>query len=127
MNTRIKALRKSLSLTLEEFGKKLGVTRSAIGHIEKGTRGLTEQMILSISREFNVDEEWLRTGQGEMFLVLPEEDEVTVYVTELLYNEEDSGISQLIISAMRKYYHLDPVSKKAVNKWIESIVKDMKK
>lgn len=71
MNERISELRKSLKLTMEDFGKKLGVTRSAISNIESGKRNLTEQMILSICREFCVNEEWLRTGNGEMFLETP--------------------------------------------------------
>ena len=64
---RIKELRKSLGLTLEEFGKKLGVGKSAISNIENGSRNLTDQMALSIRREFNVREEWLRDGTGDMF------------------------------------------------------------
>lgn len=71
MNQRILKLRKSLDLTMEEFGKKLGVTRSAISNIESGKRNLTEQMIISICREFSVNEEWLRTGNGEMLLEAP--------------------------------------------------------
>ena len=64
MNRRITELRKALSLTMEAFGKKLGVTKSSISNIESGRRGLTEQMILSICREFGVNEEWLRNGTG---------------------------------------------------------------
>ena len=64
---RIKELRKSLNLTLEEFGKKLGVGKTAISKLEKSERNLTDQMALSICREFNVREEWLRDGTGDMF------------------------------------------------------------
>lgn len=61
---RIKEVRKKLDLTLEEFGKKLGVGKTAISKIEKGQVNLTEHMFKSICREFNVSEEWLRTGEG---------------------------------------------------------------
>ena len=64
MNRRITELRKALSLTMEAFGQKLGVTKSSISNIESGRRKLTEQMILSICREFGVNEEWLRNGTG---------------------------------------------------------------
>lgn len=64
---RIKELRKSLNLTLEKFGDRLGVTRAAISNIEKGNRNLTEQMTKAICREFGVDYIWLTTGEGEMF------------------------------------------------------------
>ena len=64
---RIKDVRNSLGLTLEKFGEKLGVTKTAISRIEKGDRSLTEQMTKSICREFSVDYMWLTTGEGEMF------------------------------------------------------------
>ncbi len=78
MNERIKELRNYLSLTLDAFGNNLGVTRAAISNIERGTRSVTEQMISSILKtSWNgqyVNEEWLRTGEGEMFAKLPEDD-----------------------------------------------------
>ena len=74
MNERLKAIRKELSLSQEAFGKKLGVTGAGISKIESGDRSLTEQMILAICREFNVREEWLRNGSGEMFLNFAEDE-----------------------------------------------------
>ena len=71
MNERIKELRKNLNLTLEKFGKRLGVTKVTISNIENGNRNLTEQMLISICREFNVNENWLRNGEGEMFNSVP--------------------------------------------------------
>lgn len=67
MNERIKMLRKSLGLTMESFGKRIGVTKSTISNIENGNRNATEHMTKSICREFNVDYMWLTTGEGEMF------------------------------------------------------------
>ena len=65
---RIKEIRKSLNLTLEKFGEKIGVTKTAISRIEKGERGCTEQMTKAICREFGVDYIWLTTGEGEIFV-----------------------------------------------------------
>lgn len=65
---RIKKLRIYLGLTLEAFGNKLGVTKTAISNIEKGYRNLTNQMIKSICREFDVNYEWLVHGTGEIFI-----------------------------------------------------------
>ena len=65
---RIKDVRNSLGLTLEKFGEKLGVTKTAISRLEKGERSLTEQMTKAICREFSVDYMWLTTGEGEMFV-----------------------------------------------------------
>ena len=67
MNTRIKELRKFLNLRQEEFGARLGVTNAAISRLESGARGATEQILLSIKREFGASYLWLTTGEGPMF------------------------------------------------------------
>ncbi len=61
---RVKSVRDKKQMTMEQFGEKLGVTKTAISRIEKGDRNLTEQMLKSICREFYVNEDWLRTGAG---------------------------------------------------------------
>ena len=65
MNERIKELRKVLKLSQESFGKQLGVTGAGISKIESGERNLTEQMLKSICREFNVDYLWLTTCRAD--------------------------------------------------------------
>lgn len=67
INDRVRILRKNLGLTLEKFGNRLGVGKNAISRIETGKNSVTDQMIKSICREFNVDYIWLTTGEGEMF------------------------------------------------------------
>lgn len=67
MNARIKELRTALHLTLEGFGDRIGVTRAAVSKWENGDRGIADSMVVSICREFGVNERWLRTGEGEMF------------------------------------------------------------
>ena len=69
---RVKEIRKSLDLTLERFGEKLGVTKVAISNIEKGNRSLTDQMAKAICREYNVSYDYLVDGEGEMFSDLPD-------------------------------------------------------
>lgn len=71
MNERIRKLRKALDMTQQAFADKLGVKRNTVGQWECGINSITDQIVLSICREFNVSEEWLRHGTGEMFL--PEE------------------------------------------------------
>ncbi len=68
MNERIRELRKSLNLTMEAFGERIGVSKSTISNIENGNREATEHMIKSICREFGADYIWLTTGEGEMFV-----------------------------------------------------------
>lgn len=65
---RVKTVRKALGLTLEKFGERLGVGKTAISNIEKGNRNVTEQMAKSICREFRVNYTWLTKDEGEMFL-----------------------------------------------------------
>lgn len=66
-NERIKTIRQSLNLTLEKFGEQLGVTKVAVYNIEKAHRNVTEQMRKAICREFNVNYNWLVSGEGDMF------------------------------------------------------------
>ena len=61
-----------MKLTLEEFGKKVGVTKQTVSRIENGINNLTDQMVKSICREFNVNYDWLMDGEGEMFSDLPQ-------------------------------------------------------
>ncbi len=68
INDRVKILRKDyLDLSAEKFGERLGVTRSAVTNVERGFRGVTDQLFTSICREFGVSPEWLRDGVGEPF------------------------------------------------------------
>ena len=68
MNERLKIIRKNLNMTLEEFGKKLGVKNNTISSIETGKNALTDQMIKSVCAIYKVNEDWLRSGTGEMFI-----------------------------------------------------------
>ena len=124
MKERIKELRKTLGLTLEEFGNKLGVTKTTISRIENGVNSVTNQMLTSICRTFDVREEWLRTGDGKMFEDSLDEDEVSAYVAELL--DPDNPFADLIIEIMRTYSQLDPVSQAALKKFSEHLVENIK-
>ena len=84
---RIKEIRKSLNLTLEKFGQKIGVTKTAISRIEKGERGCTEQMTKAICREFGVDYIWLTTGEGEMFI--DSDDDFMEKIDRIMAGESD--------------------------------------
>lgn len=85
---RVKEVRKSLDLTLEKFGEKLGVTKVAISNIEKGNRNLTEQMTKGICREFGVDYIWLTTGEGEMFVET--DDDFMEKIDRIMAGEDDA-------------------------------------
>lgn len=72
MNERLKELRKYLNLSQKSFAEKLGITDSGLSNLESGKRNLTEQMIISVCREFNVNRAWLVEGIGDMLTNLPE-------------------------------------------------------
>lgn len=71
LGERIKKIRKSKELTQQEFCERIGLKRNSISLVESGKRNISDQAILSICREFNVREEWIRTGKGEMFKPKP--------------------------------------------------------
>lgn len=69
MNTRIFNLRKSLNLTQKEFGETIGMSHGSLSDIERGVAPVTERTIIAICSKFNVNEEWLRSGEGDMFVI----------------------------------------------------------
>lgn len=98
---RICAVRKKKEMTMEQFGKQLGVTKTAISRIEKGNRGLTEQMLVSICREFGVNEAWLRTGEGgdeNMFAKLNEDDRFSINLGKL--NQTENQMAKNMLNAI---------------------------
>lgn len=68
MDERIKKIRKALDLTQQEFANRIGVKRNTVATYEMGRSAPSDSAISLICREFNVSEEWLRTGKGEMFI-----------------------------------------------------------
>lgn len=94
---RVKEARKSLNLTLEKFGERLGVTKVAISNIENGNRSLTDQMQKSICREFNISEEWLRDGTGDMFVDLSRDLQLARFFGEVQIGE---GFKKRFVSAL---------------------------
>lgn len=85
---RIRELRKTLKMTMEQFGEKIGVTKSTISNIENGNRNATEHMVKSICREFNVDYIWLTTGGGEMFV--DTDDDFIERIDHIMVGEDDA-------------------------------------
>lgn len=116
MNARIKQVRTALKMNQSEFGDKIGIGQAGISAIEKGIRGVTDRNIQLICEKFNVNENWLRDGTGEMFIEIPEEDEYFKAAT-LISKEEDKDAMDAII----KYWKLDPTSKKAIWDFIHSL------
>lgn len=96
LNERVKQLRKTLDLTMEKFGDRLGVKKNSISQIESGKNSLTEQMIKSICREFDVDEEWLRNGTGSMFIERTRDEEIANFIGTIQSVDDDSFMKKFI-------------------------------
>lgn len=90
MNERLKEIRKALGLTLDKFGEKVGLRKSSLSQIERGTNNVTNQLVVSVCREFNVNEQWLRTGEGDMFVHHTREEELAIKLGHILRNEKES-------------------------------------
>ena len=88
-NERVKELRKSLGLTQEKFGERVGLKKSAISQIESRVNGVTDQLRLAVFREFNVNEDWLRTGEGEMFVEPNDDEDITRFMGDVLSDQPD--------------------------------------
>ena len=88
-NERVREIRKAKGLTMRQFGEKIGVVGSTISDIENGRRSLNRQNLLAICREFNVNEDWLRTGEGSMFVEPDEDEEIARFVGDVLSGQPD--------------------------------------
>ena len=96
MKGRIKQIRKELDLTQQEFADRIGIARGNVGAYEVGKNAPSDAVISLICREFNVNEHWLRTGQGEMFVKQSRNEQMAKLTRMLLNVEEDSFKNRLI-------------------------------
>ena len=126
LNERIRKLRKALDLTQQKFADRLYVKRNTVGQWEIGRNELTDAAILSICREFNVNEKWLRTGNGEMFEELTEQQKILKY-TGLLLNDKDSVVANAIQTLIVTYEQLDDASKATLEKIALQYINNLKK
>ncbi len=122
MKDRIRKLRKNLDLTQQEFADRLGTKRNTIANYEIGRNEPSNSVFTLICREFNVNPEWLRNGEGDMFNVVLEEDEYFAAATEIA-NDNDTFAMNAII----EYWKLDRASKDAIKNYIMSLADICKK
>ena len=90
MQSRLKQIRKAVGLNQTEFGEKIGVKQATVAAYECGARNPLDTVIKSICREFDVNENWLRTGEGEMFRKLTRDERIADFVADVLRDEPDS-------------------------------------
>lgn len=126
MNERIKELRKELKLTQQEFADALSIKRNTVATYEMGRNEPIDAVVSLICKTFNVNEDWLRSGAGNMFLELPEEDEEAAYVSELL-EDVDNDLFILIKEVMHTYHDLTPKSKEVIRDFSAALRENIKK
>ncbi|MGE7985560.1 helix-turn-helix domain-containing protein [Lysinibacillus fusiformis] len=120
---RIKSLRDMLNLSMQAFGDKIKMTSSNISKMEKDLRIVTDRTITLICSEFSVNEEWLRTGEGEMFKSLTDDEKFAELLGELLVDENEQ-IREIIMKAVE----LDEDYLAMLNQLIEGMLnKQLKK
>ena len=76
MENRLKILREALGKSQTALADDLHMSPSTISLIESGNRNLTDRMVHALANQYGVSEEWLLTGEGEMFPVHPEDEEL---------------------------------------------------
>ncbi len=113
MNERIKQIRLNLGLTQQRFAERIGLKQNSIALIESGKRNISDQAILSICREYSVNEEWLRYGSGDMFSPEPED--------ELQVLTEKYGLTAADRTLIEKFLALKAESRNAVIHFIEDV------
>lgn len=120
MKDRIKKIRKELDLTQQKFGERIGVKGNTIAQYENGRNEPIDAVISLICREFNVNEEWLRTGKGEMFIEQTKDEQIATFVGNILKDEDDS-FKRRLISGLAA---LDDNGWEVLEKFLDSIQKE---
>lgn len=116
MKEQLKKLRKHLDMTQQAFADKIGMKQNTIAQYEMGRTTPSDAIVFSICREFGVNENWLRTGDGEMFADVPVEDEYFKAATQI----SKSG-DKFAMQAIIEYWKLDDVSKEVLRDYIYKI------
>lgn len=119
MKDRIKKIRKESGLTQVDFGERIGVKGNTITNYENGLRTPTDAVILSICREFDVNEEWLRNGTGEMLVQKSKDEQISEMLGEIQKSGEDT-FKHRLVSALA---NLDEDGWNSLEKLIDSIAK----
>lgn len=119
MKDRIKHLRKDLlKMTLEQFGSKIGMKKNSISQIENGINSATDQVVRAICREFNVREEWLRSGDGDPFVQTSRDEQIEKMVNEIMRDKPES-FKRRYITALAS---LDEDGWAALERFVDSII-----
>ena len=101
MNERIRAIREKSGLNQTDFGARLGVKQTTIAGYENGTRTPIDAVLLTICREFHVNENWLRTGRGDPYIQLSRDEELAQFFGNVMKGE-DPDFRRRLLSVMSR-------------------------
>ena len=101
MQNQIKELRSHVGLNQTDFGARIGVIQSTVAGWETGQRIPPDSAIVSICREFHVDEHWLRTGDGKMFTATTRDEEIMDFVGRATIGEGDDFKRRFLLALAR--------------------------
>ena len=118
MKERFKRIRKDAGMTQKAFADRLGLSQNFIAQIEIGTKVPSDRTVVDVCRAYSIREEWLRTGEGEMY-DLPE-DRTAAIVADLL--DRNSPTYDLILNILDRYQQLDPKSQEVIDNFISSLL-----
>ena len=119
MKERLKALRKELRLTQQEFADRVGISRGNIGAYEVGKNAPSDAVISLICREFHVNEEWLRTGNGEMFVEETPDEEFMRMAKAVASG--DTEADRMIRRTLMYFYEMDDLGRKTLMNFVKYI------
>lgn len=123
---RLKALRKALKMTQVEFAEIINFSNGHVSDMEKGRKNITDSTMDLLELKKNVNIDWVKTGRGEMFNELPEEDEVAAYVSDLLEDDEKNPLYDIIKEIMHTYSELTPKSQEVIRDFSAQLLKNLK-
>jgi transcriptional regulator with XRE-family HTH domain len=118
MNERLKELRKKLGLTQQEFAERLGIKRNAVTNYEVGRNAPADMVVSLICREFGVNEEWLRTGEGPQFIEITRAEQIQQMVDDIM-RDHPEAFRRRFVTALAG---LDDHGWIALEKFIDSII-----
>lgn len=125
MKERLRKIREYYNLNQRDFAKKIDIGSSTLAMFETGQRMPKDIHIRRICDEFNINENWLRNGEGEMFKQYPEDDETALLVSEILESPENP-FYQLILETIRTYKDLDLKSQEVLKNYGTQLLENLK-
>lgn len=118
ISARIAAVIKASGLTKTAFAERFNVSQSFVSRLAVGASVPSDRTIADICREFNVNEHWLRTGEGEMFSTLSREEEITKFAMEII-RDPDSEFQRQLLTTMAR---LEPAQWKLMEQILDQLL-----